>query len=443
MQGKRPLLAVMSALLLLTLFTQLPFSQTQQIGSNMYCVVTESYSSLGNCIAATIPLGMLGVLLALVLVAIVYMIGALLPNTGLRAWYGNELKEAVKSAIILVIIFSVLAIISGFAVTFMSGGTPATTGSQYDILSSNLQGMYTTIANDYLAVQINYATQAFYKVFGLNAGIAFLKSISISLNFPVPIPLPFPPFPVVASVRSGITESVLQVNTGTFGPTSDPGSSGLLADAAANLIVPVLVTLQMQYDLLFSVIIVGLGVLIPIGMVLRSIPVMRQLGAVFLAFGIGAALVYPSMLLLFNYPVSSYLTPSPSTISNSEACSTLFLSQSLPGGALGSGASQLICNIVEGASADVIMGYANYLPGVSTPDAITSFMTGFGAGLLGLGTVYPALNIIFSVEMVDVVAQFVMFIFDIVISIVIVEDISRALGGPSRLMFGLGRLKLA
>lgn len=457
MQGK---VAVLSVLLLSALALQLSFSQSPPplpSSFSFYCVATNSSTKLSACIAATIPLGMLGVLLALVLVAVVYMAGNILPNSGLRNWYVNELKEAVKSAIILIVIFSVLALMSGFAVTFISGVTPAATGSQYDILSSNLAGMYSTIQSTYLGPQIAIAASTFYGFLGLDDAVALLRSISISVYLPIPpIVLPVPPSGLtIGSIDSGLEENLYSVNTGVFSSTSDPAGSSIITDASTLVVAPTLVLLQVQSDILADVIIVGLGVLIPVGMVLRAFPFLRPLGSMFIAYGIGAALVYPALLLLFNLPVSSYLVPAlapaaapaSTTSALQSQCSS---SQSLPAvnGQAVAGPSPFMCNLMGGiadqASADATAVVQQSFPAQQSPiNPVVNFGLGFAAGVLAVFTVYPALNMMLSIQFIDVLAQFIMFAFDIIIGIIIVQDVNQALGGPRSLAFGVGRMRLA
>ncbi|MEM3227859.1 MAG: hypothetical protein QXK65_02850, partial [Candidatus Micrarchaeaceae archaeon] len=54
----------------------------------------------------------------------------------------------------------------------------------------------------------------------------------------------------------------------------------------------------------------------------------------------------------------------------------------------------------------------------------------------GLAGVYPALNLI-TYTMINVLVQFILLIFDLVIAIVVVDQIAKMLGG--RLPTGLGK----
>ncbi len=449
MRGKAIAAMALAALVLFTLLVQVPYSQGTLSTSNFYCAITNSYMNIGGCIAATVPLGMAGILLALVLVAVVYMVGELFPHTGLRGWYTNELKETAISAIILVSIFSVLAIVSSMAVSFTTFIPPSTATSPYDVLASNLAGVYTSVQDSYLAPQIAIANNLFYRFFGINEAVALWKSIRISLYLPVPIFIPVPPAGfTIGSIDSGVTENLYQVSTGILGPTTEPGSNFVI-DAATNIVLPILVVLQMQYDLILTIALAGLGMLIPMGMVMRAIPLLRALGGMFIALGIGMAIVYPLLLLLFNMPVTAFLFPQYSQVAPTATCQTF---QSLPvplsGGGSVSGPSPLMCGLVHEVQDKTLVYQTGFLPsqynvGSSVIDATGSFVIGFGAGLLAPFSVYPILNNVLSMPFLDLVAQFIMFVFDIVIGIIIVSDISRVLGGPASLTFGIGRLKLA
>jgi hypothetical protein len=107
-----------------------------------------------------------------------------------------------------------------------------------------------------------------------------------------------------------------------------------------------------------------------------------------------------------------------------------------------------MCNLMGGitdqASADAtaVVQQQTFSVQQTQSSSLANFALGFGAGLLAVFTVYPALNIMLSVQFIDVLAQFIMFIFDIIIGVIIVQDINQALGGPRSLTFGVGRMRL-
>ncbi len=369
--------------------------------SEPYCVVTGTYISLGGCLEASIPLSAIGLLVTFAMIALAYMLGEVVQIDGLKKWYKGELWEAAKTIMLLIVIFSTLIILSGIAVNFVAGasapnlqiGTPGG-GNR---LASNLQSLYAAAAT-FTQAQVQVSENAYDTALGLADGIQFLKSLNLAVWFPIPLP-PYPAIP--ASLQFGFTGSIYNTNVLE---SFDPTSYSFLKAFIAVVLVPVVVILQFQSEFLYTGAIIGIGIFIPIGIVLRAFPFMRGIGGNMIAVGIATAIIYPSVLVLFNLPISSMIG---STLSTS-------VSQSCSG---------LLCSVAS-FGADISSIFSS------------NMATGFTAGFDSFGSIYPAMNIITSKAFIDVLLQFVLFIFDLVIVVVITQSIARTLGGELNLSFG-------
>ncbi len=406
------ILAVLSAIFIAILLEgKIAAAQAQSLNS-FHCIITGTDTSYDTCAAATIPIAGLGVMLSFVVVGIAYMIGNVLNVEGFKNWYKQELYEAAKSALIISIIFSVILILSGFAADFVSSSSSSS--------SSGIAAVYSAVENNYLLPELNNANAAFAGMFGLYNGIIYLGSISFGLWLPIPIP-PFPaPF---ASLDFGYEDSALYTSTVL---AAGPKASGFLIDYTNMILVPVMLILQVQYDILADIIMVGLGVLIPIGVILRAIPFLRPLGGSLLALGIGVAIVYPSLLLILNLPVSQLIAPIPTLPMSTyvTSCNTGSLSII--------GILYYFFDWTSGFISQVFSGVSS----LANPNV----MAGAQAGTNSLACIYPAFNFITSPVYFNLVVQYILFVLDLVLAIVISQNIARVLGG--RLTLGVGRLKL-
>ncbi len=392
------------------------------------CVLTGSTIPLGDCILAAVPIAFIGILISLLLVAITYMIGNVMNFTGLKNWYTSELKETVKSALIIAVIFSVLIIFSSIAATYAgpAQGTLAGGVSAGTEITNNIASMYTAIETNYLAPEIQDATISYLQLFGVATGVGILKTLFISLYVPIPVP----PFALVeGAISTGVVFAPYQSNI--IDSANDKAGS-FLADAYYIISVPMLIILAAQYDLLYSIIVVGLGIMIPVGIVLRAIPFLRPLGATFLALGIGAAIVYPALLLAVNLPVTSYLAPP--TLFPSSASTSCPFAQSGSGGNVGTQLEDLTICTAYGVTTGVLDSLVS--------SAYTFYEIGLGtaAGLLSFSSIYPSFNLVLSPAFINLVVQFILFVIDLIIGVVIVQNIASVLGGT--VSFGVGRLKL-
>ena len=415
--------------LFLTIVFALGVSQaaTTESLSTPYCILTGTNISFSTCVSDAIPVAMVGVLFSIVLVAVAFMVGNILNVSGLNNWYKNELKETAKSILIVFSIFSVFTIMSGLAASLISSPSsspstsPTSTCSGLTLPTSisssgSLGKMYTTLETQYFEPELCDAQLAYSGMFGLYEGLGFLKSFYAELYFPFPV---LPVGVTVFTVDTGVDETIYQ--SSLFTSSSNPVGS-FFKDFEEIVLIPIMFLLSVQGDMLPYIIAGGLGILIPIGIFLRAIPFLRFTGATFIALGIGVSLVYPALLLFFNMPLPQYLVPPVTTVAAPTfTCST-------------SGLNYLLCVSMNTAINDINSWF-------STVTDFAYIAWGLGNGLLSISSIYPAFNMLLSQAFMNMILQFILFVFDLIIGYVIVQNIASILGG--KVSLGIGRLKLA
>ena len=395
---RRPGLVAILALALLFLMLGNPSAQT------VNCIAGGT-TDFGTCISYMVPLALIGILFSLMLVALSYMLGEMLNISNLKGWYRAELRETAKSALLIVIIVASLVILSSIAAIL--AGTTATTGKPSAIYS-NLYGVYGNINSNYLQPQLGTATTAYNELVGLSLGLSAIKSINIETWIPIPI---IPPF-IFAALQFGSAENLLKSNI-LESATGAPQSS-FIYDAITLLVMPVFLAMQVQADILWSVIQLGLLVFIPIGILLRALPFLRAIGGAMVAIGIALSLVYPAVLVGLNMPVTSFFT---SAVPSGYSCG------------FGSGPVGVVIGILCGILQPVFQ---------AAPPAL-NFWNSFTVAFQSADSIYPALNLI-NYYTFPLVVQFILLILELVIIVTMATNIARMLGGSLRL--GIGRMKL-
>lgn len=170
-----------------------------------------------------------------------------------------------------------------------------------------------------------------------------------------------------------------------------------------------------QVDLLPVLMQVGLLIFFPIGILLRAIPFVRGIGGTLIAIGIALSLIYPTVLVAFNAPVSSAIgsfVPSSGCTINLPVIGTF------------------ICSLANALTSALPLGFLG-----------SQGTTGLWDGIGSLTSIYPAFNGIQYYSFV-LTLQFVLLLLDVVIVVTIAQNIAKILGGSIRLGIG-GRLKLA
>ena len=390
---RRPVFVFVLSLMLLSLIMRSPSAAT------VNCIA-GSTTDFGKCIDLMVPLALIGIMFSLSLIALAYMLGEVFNISNLKGWYRTELREAAKSALLIVIIVAALVILSSIAAIL--AGTPATTGTPTGIYS-NLNGVYNDVYNNYLNPELAAATTAYNEMIYLAVGVGFVKSISISSWIPIPL---IPPL-IFAALQFGSTESLFR--SSVIESTSASPQGSFIYDAITLLAVPIYLAMQVQIDILWSIIEIGMLVFIPIGILLRALPFLRGIGGTLVAIGIAVSLVYPATLVGLNMPITGYFN----AIQPQAGSCSLSSSNFVIGAIIG-----IICSIITTTG--------NVLAGVGTAFASTV-------------SVYPALNLINGYEF-PLIVQFILLILDLVVIVTVASNIARMLGGGLRL--GIGKMKL-
>ncbi len=390
------------------------------------CVITGTIGPIGSCVEAAIPYWAIGIMLSFAMVGLAYMLGEVFNLSGLKNWYQGELWESSKTILIVVILFAALILLSGLGEAL--AGNPASfsqvTGgtSMSSVVTNNLQGLYAADLT-YLGEGTRYMNNAFGNLLGAAMGIDFLKSVDFSLWTPIPI---FPPV-ITVSVDEG-SQGHIFYSSIIDSQFASPSYS-MLSAAAKLVVVPTLIIMELQYGTvttpppngLFPVIVaLGLGLFIPFGIVMRALPFLRGLGGTMLAIGIGLSIVYPTLLVAVNLPVTD-----------------MVLGQAV----FTSAQAQTSCN--AGLLCFLIMpvetAFTDISNGVQT---LGAFGTGFSSsagtvfGSLNLPTsIYPTANLVTS-DILVALLQFLLFIIDLIVGYTIIRDVAALMGGSVRLSLG-------
>jgi hypothetical protein len=399
---------------------------------NPYQCILGTAGDLGSCIADSIPVAAVGILLSLSFVAIVYMLGEVFKIEGFSKWYRTELWEVTKSMLIICTVYGALVIASTVSTAFASGVITSTGGAlasatpcySSSTLSTNLCMLYQNVYSGYLTGQLQQAYTSFSAIFGLSMGVGALKSVLISTYLPIPIPPP--PFGVPYLALQFGSYNVKLLYSNFLEPTAAAGTS-FLKDVMAIVVTPMVLIFQFQYDLLPAIIVLGLTVFLPMGVILRAIPFLRPIGGTLIGVGIGISLVYPVLLLTLNMPVTSYFSYVYATMPTQQnswcpsgiGCTILLNVLSAGGSGLGYGMLESIIGTQNS-------NYAAYSNG---------FTTGYN-----INSIFPAMNFVTAYAS-DLALQFILFVLDLVIAIVAANTIARPLGGAVKL--GIGKFKLA
>jgi hypothetical protein len=437
----------LSSLLLMTHAQAAPINCTTGT-CQVTCILTPGQvTTPDSCIFHAFPLMAIGILLSFLIIAIVYVLGNVINFRTMQNWYMAELWETVKTLILLGVIVAALVMLSAVADVLV--GVPQAQVIQplsgtAGALGTNLAGLYGADST-YLAQQLNGSYQSYAAVLGLDTGIGILKSLSLSLWIPIPI---IPPV-IIGSVQFGSTEQVLQSNF----ITSNPGESAysITQNIIQLVVVPMLIAFQFQSTYFYDLVTFGLGILIPIGVIFRAFPLVRNIGGTLIATGIGLALVYPALLLIVNLPVSNYIyafTYSQSLNNNCPFSSGLMCEMwsavinviAQPSTFAGLTAGVATAGLTTASSAFVTFPLTLALGSAAAGNAnvVDAEVEGFGVGLgtpLTSTGIYPSLNFIID-NTLGMILQLILLGIDIMFGLIITGAITDLLGGKVRLGFG-------
>lgn len=390
--------------------------------------INTTYNIPFNIPGGAITVSAIALMFSFDVLGIGYVISKLVPASNVNNWLQREYWEVAKSAILIAVVFSVITFISGIGVILngqITGASATTTGNYI----SNVQSLalssenYLCTVNDEANLSINEVAPYLYD-------IGFLQSVKVSY---AGLPIALYGIPWSPVFRSGVSLNIFaslltSIQIVFLGPTTS-----VFIDFVLFLIVPIKVFYSTQIIILPFLIFMGLGILLPMGLVMRAIPFIRGIGGTLIAFGIGVAVVWPSILILFNAPVSSYF------------CNLV-----------GTG----FCTITGPTAASIAPGAQNSCPTSSliglVCSSITSWLgTGSGSSVsfngsilslfptawLSIDSLYPGLNLLIQYNLYLIMQFFVLSVLDLMIFYALTDNIARMLGGTIKISLGR-KLKL-
>ena len=447
-----------NSLIALAVFIAAALSQIGSAATGNFVCLTSPSGSLGSdpissCFFSTFPYVAIGLLVSFYVVTLAFLMGEVLNLQSLKGWYKNELWEAVKSVALVIIIFAVIFIAGAMVPTIWPSGVsgtpisvcPPTAGGSTNY-NSCFAALYNFVENYYLNPQLEVMNASYNNAIGLAMGISFVKSIKQMVYLPIPI-LSCSPDPAClpildwGSINFGADYSWFGSNFLDADPTKPPS---FVKDALSIVIMPMLAVMAVLDFIVPTLIFVGLGIFLPLGLTLRAIPLLRGIGGTLIAVAIGVSLVLPIIMMVVNFPISTFIYSTLNSVGNA-------LSSSGSLACFQPGIDTLLCPIIT--SLDPYQGIFDVMPGgpAQLPDGTTilpltqnsaAFASGFysGANSFFNGSIYNVLNSMFYYASA-VVSQFILLIVDLILTIVITGNVARMLGGSLRLRIG-SKIKL-
>jgi hypothetical protein len=347
-------------------------------------------------------LALLALTVSFDVVAVGYILGKVFPSRGITEWLSTEYWEIAKTAMLIVGIYAVLSLMGNLASLV---APPAAAAQASNALASNSLSFagVTGLVNGgcaYLSNENTFAGSTLSYLFGLSIGIGVIKYSTVGMQIPIPIPAPWP-----LVYQSGFTMSIYWNNM-LEGSTPTPLYQSMLSDLLTLVVMPVTYLIEAQLVLLPILFALGLGALIPLGLLFRAFPFVRGIGGTLIAIGIGLSLIYPATLALLNSPVTVALQGSAVMTPPQAQCQGPWVVCGLAG---------IVFSTFQG-------------------------MRGWGDAVMAMTTIYPALNSMLYYTMY-MMLQLLLFILDLMIVYPFTDNIAKMLGGTIRLNIG-GRLKL-
>ncbi len=373
---------------------------------------------------AGIEIAVIALMVSFAVIAIGYMVGKAFPTTGVQNWLHTEYWELAKSIMLIISIYAILTVVSNLGVVVtgsLQAGcvtTPATGPNAY---IGNLGNLYSE-SEYYLTTAASNTKYAWNFVGTESAAIGMLQYMTVGLWLPIPIPIPF-----VGgfAFEFGFTMRPYQNYMIESGNVIIQHFESSIYDLTQFVLYPVtimLIGLQGALPLLMSL---GLGFLIPLGLIFRAFPFVRGIGGTLVAMGFGAAIVFPSILVFFNAPITNGM----SQLIYGPSGSPPSLSPTWNG--CPSGNSWLMCEMTNVLAAVLPSGYVN---------VIEMGWQAFG-GTGANGGMFPFLNYELTYGFY-LILQLILFVFDLLILYTITDNVAKLLGGTIRLSLG-SKLKVA
>ena len=327
-------------------------------------------------------------------------------------------------------------------------------------------------SNTYLCNVANYLVGSWSMAGDMFLGLGYIRGLAIGYYLGLPIP---DPAGGGQSILFGVSYGAYQnlmLETGQF--IIAPYQS-IVNDYLQFLLFPASIIITSEIELVPVLMFLGLSLFIPVGLVFRAFPFVRGIGGTMIGIGIGFAIIWPTILIGFNYPITNALNndlPLPEwsvtnpayppnlaaipyagsfsaptgiepknvagcTLITSDVAGALFGSNWL-GSIIGS-FTGFICERFNHIVIDTLTISATSPQDSATLASNYNSAAAFGFEAFTSATFFLNYLMIYGVY---VIVQLLLFVFDLVIFYSATDNFARTLGGTIRFELG-GKLRLA
>jgi len=408
----------------------------QIINPAQTCIVPISSSSsssassfLTNCLNATVisSATIVALLFSFFIIALAYLLGQVVNIEQLRGWYKNELWELTKTLILIGMIYLVIILMSSLANGFEIANNVGLSSISSSCSSAQNFDMIYCAAEQYLNIQTILTQKALLAVTGTSIGIQDAKSLRLNTFDGVTIPIP----DTDTELKYTYILSYNPLKSDVLDTSITSGES-YVKNTFLLLISPMYLFANIFYEIFYVVVYLSLGILIPMGIVFRAIPFLRNVGGTLIALGITGAVLVPLTLVVLNAPVSDfivnhYYSSMPPIPSQYNGCQNM-----------GLGVVNL-CNLMTVVPQTIFSSTQSILikPLFGNPGA-----NGYNAATISLFTGAITTVNMLNYYTIPLIVNLILFIADFVLIYALAQGIATQLGGSLRLSLG-GKMKIS
>ncbi len=406
------LIAVSISALTLASSTSICSDPSQNLYNN------ANFGTIQNYLSAASSLPLLGIsLLALTIsvdvVALGHIANKLFPNARLSNWISNEYWEIMKSGAIIAGVYLALIFLGAISTYFVASSSFAPqTFSGASRLSSIIYQITQSAGNYLYAVHCGSSAAGIPN--GIYQGLSFAVGLSgmtsamstFTAGFQLNIPVFF-----AAGLVLGVSNIKLYTADLLAAPSDGYGGyDSMVGDFLVFLMIPIDTITIMQYYALPLFLMLGLVIFLPIGIALRAFPLLRGIGGTLIALGVGTSIIFPSIIIIVNMPVSVLVGQISAGVTSPES-TTGFCSSG--------GVIYTICTAIQ----SILSPFTGLSSG---PGKV-----GSDVGFASFETIFPAMNGIIYYSLIPI-TQLLLFAVDFIIFIPLTDSIAKSLGGAFR-----------
>jgi len=226
----------------------------------------------------------IALLLSFTLLGLLYGIGEASGSSSIKAFVKTEYFEAVKGAVLLIGILSIISILNSFMFLF--------TGTQ-DLITAACEKAVEIKGTPYTSGIEKIMQDVFDYAFILGILAPFSFSFGIGINLAL-IGLPISSTSTAEFMPSSIIEWA-------FPPQKFTLINYIINDPFYGIENSLLISIGRVIILSLTPVFVY-EFLLPLGLFLRCFPILRKIGGFCIALSIGLLIIYPSLVLLIDYP---------------------------------------------------------------------------------------------------------------------------------------------